>query len=350
MRRASTLLTLGLGLLCLGCADDDKDYQAPDQAMATGDAAPADVGPQPSALLMPNGLGLDLSKAATTKGAAKSVARSVSQAAGFSQELDQVVSMFLLPLEALKVPLSASTKTFSGAVTAGSGAKATQHKVKLDFGDFDADGDGTKDGCSGHTGALPICLRVWLDGQRYLAGRLDAHPTSKLAGAGRLTMVKVASLPGGEAGTAISVRYDHRKSDQRQTRSFWAVPADDPKLGQWATIRQLLVDQQGAPSTAQKTVNMTSVMPSQPGSRLQYLARYQQHKPLWYGTVVASGVFAQLGLAAFGYTCVDLTSGKTVDQAQCATQGVTFAGVAHVAAGADKDVAFPAGFAAAPTF
>lgn len=325
---------------------------APDSGVPPADGAAApDLGQQASGTLtLPANLGLNLAKTATTKGAAGTVAGSVSQAAGFSQELDQVLAIFAKPIDALQIPLSAGVKTHAAKITVGSGSKATQATIKLDFADFDADGDGKQDGCSGHTGALPVCLRVWIDGARYLAGRLDLHPGPQSAGVGRLMVVKVPSLPGGEAGMTVAVVYDHRKPDQRSTELFWGSPADDPKLGKWATIRHLRLAQLGPAATAVKTINMHDVMPSQAGAALQYLGRYREDGKLWYGTVQALGIFAQLGLKAFGLTCVDLTSGATVDPKQCNAAGVAFNNLAVVKAGTDADLTLPAGFPASPTF
>lgn len=345
-------------LACTGCADDDKDAKQDlgalvDAGAADGEVTRPDGAPdsgQSAVLTMPEGLGLDLSKTAMTQGPIGSVARSVSQAAGISAELDQVVSMFLHPLEVMKIPLGAGHRTHAATVTIGAGAKASQYAVKVDFSDFDADGDGNKDGCSGHTGAVPICIRVWIEGERYLSARLDVLPTQELAGAGRFTAVKIPSLPGGEAGTTVSISYDHRRLDHRLTELYWGAPSEDPQLGKWATIRHLTIEQSGAPAAAQKTINLTDVMPSQPGSTLKYVGRYRDDGSLWFGAVNVTGVFTQLGLLAFGFSCVDLTSGQTVDKTQCESQGVAFTNIAHLPAGTDKELSLPAGFPGSPTF
>jgi hypothetical protein len=363
MQYASTraFVTLILALSFAGCAVEDEATKpdsgglgdataAADRGTATDGGLPDQGQQSGGVLMMPGKLGLDLSKTATTMGAIGSVARSVAQAAGFSAELDQVRSIFVAPIDALKIPLSASTKTFSAKVTIGSGSKAIQLPIKVDFADFDADGDGKLDGCSGHTGVLPICLRVWIDGTRYLSGRLDRHPTQQSAGAGRFMAVKIPSLPGGEAGTTVSVIYDHHNPAQRSTESFWGSPSNDPQHGKWASIRHLRIEQQGATAGAQKTINLHDVMPALAGASLQYLGRYRQDGTLWFGSVKITGYFTQLGLKAFGATCVDLTSGQTVASTKCTAAGVDFSNISAVAAGTDLDVTLPAGFPVAPTF
>jgi hypothetical protein len=298
---------------------------------------------------MPTGLGLDLAKTATTQSEG-SIAGSVAQAAGFGQETDEITTLMLGPIDALRIPLDPTTRRLSTQATFHAGGKAFEVELKLDFSDYDADGDGGTEGCSGHTGALPICLRVWVAGERYLEGQIEAHPTQSTAGAGRFTLSKAEALPGGEAGMAVSMRYNHRTTDYRSTDLFWAMPSEDPSLGTWASIRHLFIEQNGAPAAAIKTINCTNIMPSLPDTTLRYLGRYREDGDLWFGSVEASGFFSQLGLKTFAPTCVDLTTGLQVEQKECSAAGVSFSDLSSVHVGTEQDVSFSAGFPASPTF
>ena len=84
--------------------------------------------------------------------------------------------------------------------------------------------------------------------------------------------------------------------------------------------------------------------------KLHYLGRYKEDGKLWFGSVEASGVLAQLGLQTFTATCVDLDTGLSVERKQCSDAGIDFSDISSVAIGTEKDVTFSAGFPASPPF
>ncbi|MDO8644635.1 MAG: hypothetical protein Q7S00_06705 [bacterium] len=131
--------------------------------------------------------------------------------------------------------------TLTGATDTVTGSKATP--VKMDFSDFDLDGDGDTEGCSGSTCPvssatsticpdttpdLPICVRVWVDPDgdgtftRFIALKVDQIPTDDNQGEGAYRAF-LNDLEN-EAGTLISdveigVVYDHNEASDSNAKS-----------------------------------------------------------------------------------------------------------------------------------
>ncbi len=82
----------------------------------------------------------------------------------------------------IEMPVGETVTTYSAdiafpASTSGVPARLSGlHHVDLNFADYDFDDDGVTEGCSGHTAQLPVCVRFWLDGERYLAWVFDEYP------------------------------------------------------------------------------------------------------------------------------------------------------------------------------
>jgi hypothetical protein len=79
-------------------------------------------------------------------------------------------------LGAIEIPVDPNIQAFEGEVTFTQFSIFIEdsffgtHNVKLDFRDFD------NQGCSGHTAALPICVRFWLDDRRFISWVFDEVP------------------------------------------------------------------------------------------------------------------------------------------------------------------------------
>jgi hypothetical protein len=176
---------------------------------------------------------------ATPPGGAIDYAKAIAEGAGLAAESEQLFSLLIGPLQTLSIPRASTVTTFTSSLTFGNGpgSRSATLIAAIDFADFDLDGDGKPEGCSGHTAALPICLRIWLDGERFLAGRLDAIPNSAGPGAGRLTVRKTASLPGGEDGMGVTVVFDQR--DPASGESVFAEQAERHNPGQRQGRRHL---------------------------------------------------------------------------------------------------------------
>jgi len=84
-------------------------------------------------------------------------------------------------LSQLTIPSGEDVKTLSGQFTFPDiegvlSRLSGTHNWALDFSDFDFDNDGSTEGCRGHTAALPICARLWLDNELYLVWIFDEPP------------------------------------------------------------------------------------------------------------------------------------------------------------------------------
>ncbi|KAB2838913.1 hypothetical protein F9K50_08505, partial [bacterium] len=147
----------------------------------------------PSVVSFPESVGIDVSPAigggagtlAALKGASASKAQAVDNFSDIISigpvtfnAFNFLLDGFLGPLADLQVPVSPAVRTFEGPMTFAPGVVVA---VKIDFSDFDLDGDGVMEGCTGCTcpigcapqaaecpaeapvGELrPICYRIWL--------------------------------------------------------------------------------------------------------------------------------------------------------------------------------------------
>ena len=88
---------------------------------------------------------------------------------------DDVIDGFLVPatesISDLAIPTDVNTTHFETSIifSTTTGYLAGLHDVIIDFGDFDYDNDGATEQCSGNNAQLPVCVRFWLDNERYLA-------------------------------------------------------------------------------------------------------------------------------------------------------------------------------------
>ncbi len=250
--RLFTTSALLLAAASTGCGvTDDIDYPSP--------AGPYRGAPGGALLRLPAGLGIDFSGARVSGD--PRLAEKTNLHADQAAEVNALLAAMVDPLQSLTIAADVSTKTHSATLTFGE-ASTRPLPIKIDFADFDLDGDGRREGCSGHTAAAPVCLRVWLDGERFLAGRIDVLPAAGGAGAGHLKLTKASVLPGGEQGTGVAVRYDHTAADRLRTEVHLGIRPNDPTeaVGEFVALGHTVQEQVGAAATAVRTLKMSNQM------------------------------------------------------------------------------------------
>jgi hypothetical protein len=123
-------------------------------------------------------------------------------------------------IEEIKIPAESTRHKYSALVDFSSATGILQGqnvRVDLNFLDFDLDGDGMKEGCSGNTLTPPICARLWVAGRRFLAGVFLKPPVYSTnpsvpddIGKGTFKAL-VDNLDG--SSMALTYRYDQSVSD-----------------------------------------------------------------------------------------------------------------------------------------
>ncbi len=125
---------------------------------------------------------------------------------------EETLSLVMGPLTAFEIPVSETTITFEAT------------GIKIDFGDFDLNGDGVKEGCSGHTAALPVCARVWTDEgagyTRYAAWVFEAYPTEGNPGKSRVKFFDTE--PDGDF-FSFAINFDHRDGENKATEVLFRL-------------------------------------------------------------------------------------------------------------------------------
>lgn len=346
MNTIRSMMGLAMSLTCLllGCGDGGNASDL--------NGKPADA---PDALVLPQSFAIASSSEALTTGGGSTpsdFSSAISEGAGLAAESEQLLTFLLSPFQSLKIPVGSTTTQHQSSltITNGSGTKSVTLAAAVDLSDFDLDGDGNTEGCSGHSAALPICLRIWLDGERFLAARLDAFPSATSPGAGRMTVRKTSTMPGGEDGMGVTVIFDHTDPGNISSEMFWGVPSNEMGSEEIVAVRHVLLTRTGASSEAVCTLNLSDEMAVTGTNTLRYLVRYRVDQDLWSGTVEALGIFeSMLGIESFDDVCVDRTTGQQVAADQCTAAGVSVSGLTSVAIAGPDSVALPADFPAQPT-
>lgn len=95
---------------------------------------------------------------------------------------EQFIAPSFQNIDIIEIPVGETVTSFSADINFPETASdelpvklSGAHHVDLNFADYDFDNDGINEGCSGHTAALPVCVRFWLDGEKYLAWVFDEY-------------------------------------------------------------------------------------------------------------------------------------------------------------------------------
>lgn len=323
-------------------------------------APPAPPAELPAALIFPVP-SIDVSKT-TSASASGSLAAFVAPGGRFSEEIvqgsdlatqgDAILGVFLNPLTDLKIPVDPSFSTFEGPVTFTNHVGETVAlNAKIDFSDFDLDGDGVAEGCSGSTSPLPtgataprpVCYRIWVEteegAQRLMAGVFNQLSLGTNIGAGRY-VVNTSALPTLFGGLSLSAMYDHRDPLKKATDLFLGYPG----MTGFALFAHIFITQQGPDESAIKTLIMSNTFVEDPPlmDSFRSVGRFKEGADFWSGTIQAKGAFTQEGLVeSIADVCAQISTGNEVSRLDCVDLGIDVFGVTFVDFATENDVSLP---------
>lgn len=270
----------------------------------------------------------------------------------FLTEFENVLTGALSLLNLLEIPISEDTTTFETTIEEGPG---TLNELKLDFADFDLDGLNGAEGCSGHTAELPVCVRMWLDGERLVAWVFDTYPLPASGGnpanpgKSRFRLL----FPVFTIIYQFAIDLDHRDPLNVSNEFFSKTVTID--ANSWhISQKHMDIYQQGEQVTALKGLNLdwrfdefdlTDTLISE--SSLQYLGQFREGSDFWSGSILGfhsiDGTFGETDL------CAQISTGNRADSSECDAVGITATGIPFVTPLVDADVEFY-DFPETPTF
>ena len=196
------LICVLLFFVLAGCSS-----KTPSPVAAPG--APVEI---PSTMAFPKSLAVDVSPAdlaaALSDLAAKSIALDgeytpyIIANAFIYTEVNGHVDQLLAPISTVEIPVSPTLISFTAENVPGEGL--TFEKLVFEFSDFDLDGDGNKEGCTGCTCPVgcapdisacpteadiadlkPVCFRIWASGIMFPDMAPGETTTTTMAAAGK---------------------------------------------------------------------------------------------------------------------------------------------------------------------
>lgn len=338
------LLLLGF----LGCSTESPDPASPP-------APPAEL---PSALKFPESIAIDVGKISdsqSTQGSLTLVgmgplSTAISQGSKMVKLVNQMIDETLKVLNRLEIPVNSLTTTFTRSFSDSNHS----FEVKIDFSDYDYDGDGDREGCSGHTGATPVCCRIWVNQERLMACVFDAFPSESNAGAGRFKMVPPTQLVE-EVGQEVEVGvvYDHQDPLDKSSDIFGQGRFAGSILEANNFLGHVSLSQVGAEATAKKTVRAVLNQRFDSGDRCfqSYVGQWIENQDYWGGSVLSDGGTSSCG-DDFDFTnsCGQISTGLAVTQSLCLDFGIDVEGISSVGLPVSADTALPDDFPASPPF
>lgn len=221
--------------------------------------------------------------------------------------------------------------------------------IKVDFSDFDFDGVDGQEGCSGRTSELPICMRIWVNGERYFQGVFDSFPSVENPGVGRFRVVPTST--GGDAGVTFVFNYDHSDSLNKSTEFLMFTPASSFAK----SLRRAQISQVGEEGSAKKTINYSDRFffdPLNPDT-VRYIGSFLQNsnpdKVFWSGSLEISPGLASPNFGGISNVCAQVSTGDAVLQGTCQDGGIDTTGIDFIDFATDEDFAF-SDFPLTPTF
>jgi len=315
---------------------------------------------------------------------------------------DAAVGAVLGDLHQLSIPFNPITRTFQQS--GGLGGIFLGATIKIDFADYDFDGNGTTVGCTGCTcptgcdtacptaapfaDLKPVCYRIWLDATgtgnftRLMAGFFTQLPieddpstpeNEQNPGAGkyreRLEFGATPVTPPISV-TNVGADYNHRDPDHvfdKKTDYFLdnvsstSVPNATMNFASvYQTALQGATNANQVMKSVQYSVNQEDSSDPNLDSTLQYIARYRTDidPEFWSGTLQNHLVFPleafQVPPAIDDFTgvCAQLETAIGVADGTCIDLGidVTHVPFLDLLASTDPRVNLPADFPATPTF
>lgn len=358
MRDVSKILLRWLAVLLLafeaGCASTNVPgplgtgvVNGPTIAGGSPAAPPAPPAELPSALRLPESISIDVDTTRSSSGGSALKTSSQSALVGdgnfsdfiaFSSNLvyfaNQRLDGLLGPLHAITIPVSPSLTKMETILLIGSKG----YVARLNFGDFDLNGDGLMEGCSGHTAGLPFCVRVWLDDgtteYKLLAARFDAFPTETNSGAGSLRG-KDLSFSGPGAPIQVAANYDHVDPTDKFTDAFFTAMDEDTNPADPSIVFGIhtFASQLGPDASAVKTTNAVD-------ESGQGLGRWREDDDYWSGSFDEFPNGSGEPTTNFTNECAYIPSGDEVTVDFCDARGISVGDLPFVAFPTETDVFF----------
>lgn len=242
-----------------------------------------------------------------------------------------LVDDILGPLSTLEIPISLSDH-FEGIII----SENNLINVKIDFSDYGGRG------CSGHTAALPICYRIWYDGQRVLFGQFDTFPTREVPGAGDLTGIGFSDILI-NSGLQVSVKYDFvlplvKKVDL----AFYLQNFEEPEF---SSLSRVQLDQVPSDDSLLKTFS---------SSRRSDFSGLEQLNGRWidaedYFSTSRNSEYSD-PYFNFEAACAYIPTGIVVERGICLGLGIDVGGLGFAPLPDPSEFAFPPDFPVNPTF
>lgn len=228
----------------------------------------------------------------------------------------------------------------------------TARTVKIDFADYDYDGDGVLEGCSGHTAALPICMRLWVDNERIAQAVFEHFPTQDNQGSGRIKYVVPSG--GGDSGVRISTIYDFFDPENRSSEFLLFTPPESFAR----SYRRAIITAVGPESSAKKSIKFSKSFffdSSPTADTIQYVASFlegnQPTQDFWSGSLQVSTDLLEEspGLSNISGACAQISTGNPVLVGTCQDLEIDVTGADFIDFATDADFALNS-FPENPTF
>lgn len=248
-------------------------------------------------------------------------------------------------LKEMEIPVGTDVTHFVSSAVFTAGLESVTLELKLDFADFDGEG------CSGHTAALPVCLRMWAGGAPFLQAVFDQFPTEETPGSGRLTLLVNERLPGGGTGERFVFEYDHSDPLNKGTESLLFTP----ETSFAKSFRRAQISQIGPEGFSKKSINYSDQFffdPSNPDS-VRYIGRFLQDpdpaQVFWSGSLELSANLELPELSEISGACAQVLTGNEVLAGTCRDLGIDTAGIGFIDFAQESDFEF-VDFPSVPTF
>lgn len=342
--------------LFLGCSASGPNTGVAGGNPLTPPGPPAEV---PTALRIPKDFGLNLEKvqgAEASASAALTLKYAVPPDGEFSDDVIGSTDFVQFFIDALKglmdpynqlvIPVGTNIHTFQGvSVVQGSG-EANFVQIKVDFAPFDFDDDGVKEACSGHTAALPICMRIYADGVKQFAAVFTDFPTETNPGAGRLMGLNITNsvflFP---KDSFLGINYDLH--DPSSGKSVEYLVRENPEHPSGEELEfHLSFDQVGEESVSLKTINFN--LAGEIGAQ-QGVFRWKEDDEFWSGRIHTTAP-DESGLTDLDNQCVNLNSGDGLERSQCIGAGVDVGEIPFVSLPDETTLFLPEDFPESPPF
>lgn len=354
--RRNFLFHLMSAALCWGCA--------------SGATVPSPLAEIPSAIQYPESVSISVDTVTSAPSLGSQLKQIVGAGGEFSDEIafgpdlanatQGLVDAALQPLSTLVIPVSPATHNFTATVEVspfpGTGPPVNV-LIQIDFSPFDLDGDGVEEPCQGHTAALPICYRIWFNGQPSMAGLFDTFPDANRNGAGRFRQkLTISSEDDGVARDIyLGVTYDQSDPLTRMAEFFERfVLAGEPVENKDPDSfdSHVALSQDGPEESAVKLLQFSGNdfpldFPQVKGkpNDLTYVGRWQEGEDFWSGTIVAHNI----DVRNIESQCALISTGEGANASHCNALSLGVGNVPPIPFLNVEDVRFP-DFPASPGF